>query len=154
MFSGSTEFSGQLKFQTMKFYNYICILFWISWNICAQAAILGLPLCNQGPLACLLQFHKVIKFRFHFDFIRGVDRYVTGRDAIIENKEIEQYVEEIADAQEQLEQEIELLETHTDYMTEEEKYRERILEFWRQVHNDSLTNNHRDWIQNYTKNKV
>ena len=132
----------------------ICILLVISWIICAQAAILGLPLCTQGPLACLLQFHNVIRFRFHFDFIKGVDRYVTGRDAIIENKEIEQFVEEIADTQEQLEEEIELLESHTDYMTEEERYRATVLEFWRQIHNDSLTDSHTDWIQNYTRNKV
>ena len=79
-----------------------------------QASIWSMPICNQGPLKCLLQFHHVLQFRylrifdrvlkslmmfiliirFHYDFIKGVDRYVTGRDAIIEDKEIEQYVEE------------------------------------------------------------
>ena len=43
-------------------------------------------------LKSLMMFILII--RFHYDFIKGVDRYVTGRDAIIEDKEIEQYVEE------------------------------------------------------------
>ena len=37
-------------------------------------------------LKSLMMFILII--RFHYDFIKGVDRYVTGRDAIIEDKEI------------------------------------------------------------------